>query len=107
MTGAARWHEFAYEQTEIPAGMTVGDWRTQGARTRPTSRRWSRIIGVLSRSARRLRGTGERRDAPRDPVPGRHQGAPQAMSDYPRVDRLAAPRPLPECSFQPKAEPER
>jgi hypothetical protein len=27
MTDAARWHEFAYEQTDIPAGMTVRDWR--------------------------------------------------------------------------------
>ena len=32
MTDAARWHEFAYEQTDIPAGMTVRDWRTQRAR---------------------------------------------------------------------------
>ena len=47
MTHVARWHEFAYEQTDIPAGMTVGDWRTQRARTRPTSRRWSQIIGAL------------------------------------------------------------
>jgi hypothetical protein len=59
MTGAARWHEFAYEQTDIPAGMTVRDWRIQRVRTRPMSRRWSRIISVLSRSARRLRRTAE------------------------------------------------
>ena len=59
MTDAARWHEFAYEQTDIPAGMTVRDWRTQRARTRPTWRRWSQIIGALPRSARRLRGTAE------------------------------------------------
>ena len=61
MTDAARWHEFAYEQTDIPAGMTVRDWRLQRARTRATSRR-SRIIGALPRRARRRRGTaaGER-----------------------------------------------
>ena len=62
MTDAARWHEFAYEQTDIPAGMTVRDWRIQRARTRATSRRWSRIIGALPRRARRRRGmaAGER-----------------------------------------------
>jgi hypothetical protein len=62
MTHVARWHEFAYEQTDIPAGMTVRDWRTQRARTRPTSRRWSRIIGALPRRALRRRGmvAGER-----------------------------------------------
>ena len=49
MTGAARWHEFAYEQTDIPAGMTIRDWRTQRACARPTSRRWSRIIGAQRR----------------------------------------------------------
>ena len=47
MTDIARWHEFAYEQTDIPAGMTVRDWRKQRARTRATSRRWSRIVGAL------------------------------------------------------------
>jgi len=36
MTDAARWHEFAYEQTDIPAGMTVRDWRRQRASTRAT-----------------------------------------------------------------------
>ena len=62
MTHVARWHEFAYEQTDIPAGMTVRDWRTQRARTRPTLRRWSRIIGALPWTARRRRGmvAGER-----------------------------------------------
>ena len=61
MTHVARWHEFAYEQTDIPAGMTVRDWRTQRARAHPTSRRWSRIIGA-PRRARRRRGmvAGER-----------------------------------------------
>jgi hypothetical protein len=59
MTDAARWHEFAYEQTDIPAGLTVRDWRTQRARTRPTSRRWSRIMGALPRRARRRRGMAE------------------------------------------------
>jgi hypothetical protein len=56
MTHVARWHEFAYEQTDIPAGMTVHDWRTQRAHTRATSRHWSRIIGALPRRARRRRG---------------------------------------------------
>ena len=59
MTNAARCHEFAYEHTDIPAGMTMHDWRTQRARTRTTSRHWSRIIGALTRSARRLRRTAE------------------------------------------------
>jgi hypothetical protein len=59
MTAVARWHEFAYEQTDIPAGMTVREWR---ARERATSRDWSRIIGALPRRPRRRRGTtaGER-----------------------------------------------
>ena len=56
MTDVARWHEFAYEQTDIPAGMTVRDWRTQRARTRPTSHRRSRIIGARPRKARRRHG---------------------------------------------------
>ena len=62
MTAAARWHEFAYEQTDIPAGMTIREWRLQRARRRTTARRWSRIIGALPRRARRRRGTaaGER-----------------------------------------------
>jgi hypothetical protein len=57
MTDAARWHEFAYEQTDIPAGMTVRDWRIQRARTHATSRRWSRIAGVLARRVWRRRST--------------------------------------------------
>jgi hypothetical protein len=57
MTHTARRHEFAYEQTDIPPGMTVRDWRIHRARTRATSRHWSRIIGALRRSARRRRGT--------------------------------------------------
>ena len=61
MTAAARWHEFAYEQTDIPAGLTVRDWRLERARTRATSRR-SWILGALRRRARRPRRTsvGER-----------------------------------------------
>jgi hypothetical protein len=61
MTDVARWHEFAYEQTDIPAGMTVRDWRTQRARRRATSGRWSQIVGVLGRGARRRRA-GDRAD---------------------------------------------
>ena len=57
MTHVARWHEFAYEQTDIPAGMTVRDWRTQRARTRATVRRGSRIVGVLDRRVLRRRST--------------------------------------------------
>ena len=56
MTHVARWHEFAYEQTDIPAGMTVRDWCTQRARTRPTSHRWSRIIGARPPKAPRRHG---------------------------------------------------
>ena len=39
MTDTARWHEFAYEQTDIPAGMTVRDWRCQRAML-SRRRRW-------------------------------------------------------------------
>jgi hypothetical protein len=46
MTEVARSHDFAYEQTDIPAGVTVRDWRLQRARTRATSRRWSQIVGA-------------------------------------------------------------
>jgi len=62
MTDAARWHEFAYEQTDIPAGMTARDWRIHRARTGATSRRWSRILDALPWRTRRRRGTaaGER-----------------------------------------------
>ena len=52
MTGAARWHEFAYEQTDIPAGITIREWRMQRARRRATARRrWLRSL--VGRSARR------------------------------------------------------
>ena len=46
MTGAARWHEFAYEQTEIPAGITIREWRTQRARVA-----WISFAIVLSTAA--------------------------------------------------------
>ena len=50
MTGAARWHEFAYEQTDIPAEITIREWRRQRARRRTTARRrWLRSL--LGRSA--------------------------------------------------------
>ena len=55
MTHVARWHDFAYEQSDIPVGMTVRDRRLQRARTRARSRRWSQIVGVLGRGARRRR----------------------------------------------------
>ena len=52
MTGAARWHEFAYEQTDIPAEITIREWRMQRARRRTTARRrWLRSL--LGRCARR------------------------------------------------------
>ena len=45
MTGAARWHEFAYEQTDIPAEITIREWRRQRARRRATARRrWLRSL---------------------------------------------------------------
>ena len=51
MSDAARWHEFAYEQTDIPAGITIREWRIQRARRRTTARRrWLRSL--LGRSAR-------------------------------------------------------
>jgi len=51
MTAAARWHEFAYEQTDIPAEITIREWRRQRARRRTTARRrWLRSL--LGRSAR-------------------------------------------------------
>ena len=50
MSDAARWHEFAYEQTDIPAGMTIHDWRLRrAARTR---RRLYRRLRELIRSRR-------------------------------------------------------
>jgi hypothetical protein len=57
MTDIARWHEFAYEQTDIPAGLTIRDWRTQRTGTRATSRPWAWILGALPRTARRPRRT--------------------------------------------------
>ena len=56
MTDIARWHEFASEQTDIPAGLTVRDWRLERARTRATSRR-SWILGALGRRVWRRRST--------------------------------------------------
>lgn len=61
MSDIARWHEFAYEQTDIPAGLTVRDWRLERARTRAISRRW--ILGALRRRARRPRRTSGARGA--------------------------------------------
>ena len=55
MTDAARWHEFAYEQTDIPAGLTISDWRMQRARTRTASCHWSRVAGALGRRVWRRR----------------------------------------------------
>ena len=52
MTGAARWHEFVYEQTDIPAEITIREWRTQRARRRMTARRRG-LRSLLGRSARR------------------------------------------------------
>src|SRR4051812_10202815 len=89
MTTGARWHEFAYEQTDIPAGMTVRDWHTQRARTRPRSR----IIGVLPRSARRLRGTAEdQRSAARAPYAGAQPSRRPSHACKAGLDRLATPR---------------
>lgn len=51
MTATARWHEFAYEQTDIPAETTIREWRAQRARHRTTARRrWLRSL--LGRRAR-------------------------------------------------------
>jgi hypothetical protein len=59
MTGAARWHQFAYEQTDIPAEMTIGEWRLLRARRRTTARRrWLRSL--LGRSARQRATRGAR-----------------------------------------------
>ena len=52
MTDVARWHEFAYEQTDIPAGITIHEWRLQRGRRRATARR-RRLSGLLVPSARR------------------------------------------------------
>ena len=57
MSDIARGHEFAYEQTDIPAGLTVRDWRLERARTRATSCLWSRIVGVLGWRVWRRRST--------------------------------------------------
>jgi hypothetical protein len=64
MTGVAHWHEFAYEQTDIPAGLTVRDWRAQRARTRATARHWPRIVGVLFRKSKRATLGGRGRAMP-------------------------------------------
>ena len=48
MTAGARWHEFAYEQTDIPAEMTIREWRMHRARRRAIARRrWLRsLLGI-------------------------------------------------------------
>ena len=52
MTDVTHWHEFAYEQTDIPAGITIHEWRLQRGRHRATARRlW--LSGLLLPSARR------------------------------------------------------
>ena len=79
MTDAAHWHEFAYEQTDIPAEITIREWRMQRARTRALSGRWARIIRAL---LRRHRGDAARRranGAPPDPD-GRSACGPRAVS---------------------------
>ena len=50
MSDIARWHEFTYEQTDIPAGMTIHDWRLQ--RETRTRRRLYRRLRKLIRIRR-------------------------------------------------------
>src|SRR4051794_11432505 len=51
MTEPARWHDFAYVQTDIPAGMTIRDWRAWRAANPRASRRWWRLMsGIRARA---------------------------------------------------------
>ena len=50
MNNAARWHEFAYEQTDIPAGMTIDDWRLRRA-TRARRCIYRRMRDLIRNSA--------------------------------------------------------
>jgi hypothetical protein len=51
MTDPARRHDFAYLQTDIPAGMTIRDWRAQRAANRTPSRHcWSLMSGLRGRA---------------------------------------------------------
>ena len=82
MTHVARWHEFTSEQTDIPAGMTVRDWRPERACTRPTSRR-----------ADHRRAAAEGRAATRH---GRGR-AMRRLSPVPRRATKQPPQGVPAC----------
>jgi hypothetical protein len=40
MTASDRSGDFRYVQTDIPEGMTIGEWRARRAANRPTRHRW-------------------------------------------------------------------
>jgi hypothetical protein len=51
MTDVARRHDFAYLQTDIPAGMTIRGWRAQRAANQRPSRHWWRLMrGIRDRA---------------------------------------------------------
>jgi hypothetical protein len=51
MTDPARRHDVVYVQTDVPAGMTMRDWRAQRAANPRVSRRWWRLIcGIRDRA---------------------------------------------------------
>jgi hypothetical protein len=51
MSDPPRRHDFAYVQSDIPAGMTIRDWRAQRAANRRASRHWRRLIcGIPDRA---------------------------------------------------------
>ena len=51
MTDPPRRHDFVYVQADIPAGITIRDWRAQRAANPRPSRRWRRLIcGIHARA---------------------------------------------------------
>jgi hypothetical protein len=39
-------HSFLYESCDIPAGLTIGEWRTARAAERPPRRRLRHLLGL-------------------------------------------------------------
>jgi hypothetical protein len=44
-------HDFVYVHTDIPAGMTIREWRAQRAASRPAADRRSRLAGSWVRGS--------------------------------------------------------
>jgi hypothetical protein len=49
MTGSRGAHDFVYIHTDIPAGMTIGEWRAQRAASRPAPTRRPLLAAVRRR----------------------------------------------------------